>query len=166
MAIKWNPLVNTKFSLDGDYSLQTGYIRTLQFESGKRREFLNNSFVPRVFPSISLTLNNKVPTISGKTEYEEFVDWFNNGLRYGTLSFQVKKLGWKRKFDTFSDEFGIYKFISDSLKYPKLDGLITVSFGLEETGVIPEVKFKILATNTGQILLTNNNKTILVIGSV
>jgi hypothetical protein len=158
MIINWNPLVNSRFSLDGDYGLQGGYTRTLEFESGKKRNFLKNSFVPVEFPSIRLALNNIIPTESGKTEYQEFINWYNNDLRYGILSFQINRLGWKRKWYTKTDEIGIYNFIPESLKFDTLDGIVIASFGLEETGIIPEVEYVLLITHKDEFIHTNNGK--------
>jgi hypothetical protein len=156
--MNWNPLVNTRISLDGDYNLQTGYVRTLQFESGKKRTYLNNSYIPYEFPTLRLSLNNQIPTESGKTEYQEFINWFNNDLRYGTLSFQIIRLGWKRKWYTKTDEIGIYNFIPDSLKYDTLDGIVIASFGLEEVGVIPEVEYVFLVTHKKELLVTHKGE--------
>jgi hypothetical protein len=162
MTVNWNPLVNSRFSLDGEFGLQEGYIRTLEFESGKKRVFLNNSFVPEVFPSVSLSLNNIIPTASGKTEYEEFKDWYYNKLRYGILPFQITRLGWKRKRYTRADELGIYNFLPESLKFDRLDGISIASFGLEEIGVIPEVEYVFLVTNKKEMIVTKDGEFIAV----
>jgi hypothetical protein len=162
MIKNWNPLINSRFSLDGDYGLQGGYVRSLEFESGKKRYYLNNSFVPNEFPSVSLSLNNIIPTESGKTEYWEFVNWYNNDLRYGVLPFQITRIGWKRKWYTKTDEVGIYNFLPETLKFDSLDGISVASFGLEEIGVIPEVEYLFLATNNKIPIVTEEGKFIAV----
>lgn len=160
--IEWNPLVNTRISLDGEFSLQEGYVKELQFNSGKKRAWLTNSFVPRVFPSLKLALDNKTPTKTGKTEFEEFIQWFNKDLRYGILPFKIVRLGSK-------NELGIYRFIPNSVNYDKLTGISLVSFGLEEIGVesieVPPVIIRMfLVTNYGKRLLTNDGKYIMASG--
>jgi hypothetical protein len=160
-VINWNPLVNKKIYLDGEYGLKEGYVQELKFESGKERAWLKNSFAPRVFPSLKLILDNKVLASSGKTEYEEFNNWYNKSLRYGVLPFQITRLGYKRKWDTKTDEMGIYKFLPNSIKYDSLDGYVFTTFGLEETGIIPEKVLKFLAAKNGGILLTKNKKMII-----
>ena len=154
--IAWNPLVNTRISLDGDYSLKDGYLKTLQFNSGKEARWLTNSFVPRLFPSLKLTLENRTPIINGKTEYEEFNEWFNKTLRYGVLPFQLVRFGYKPSINVKTPEIGVYKFISNSINYDRLDGIVIVSFGLEETGVIPEAQYIFLAVDADQILFVDH----------
>jgi hypothetical protein len=162
-VINWNPLVNTKFGLEGEYSLKDGYVQELKFDSGKERIWLKNSFIPRVFPSIQLVLNNKVTVSSGKTEFEEFTNWFNNSLRYGILPFQITRLGYKRRNEYIkTDEIGIYKFTPNSVKYDSLDGYVFADFGLEEINVIPEVEYVFLGANDGQILFADSNTAIVI----
>jgi len=157
-VINWNPLVNTKFSLEGEISLKDGYVQELKFESGKEKTWLKNSFVPRVYPSLKLILDNKPSASNGKTEFEEFDNWFRKSLRYGIFPFSILRIGWKRKWYTKEDEMGIYNFIPNSIKYDKLDGIILVNFGLEEISFIPEVEHTFLMSNNEKILLTNNKK--------
>jgi len=159
--INWNPLVNTRFSLEDEFGLEDGYIEELTFESGKKRTFLKNSFVPRVIPSLNLLLDNK-RLFDEKTEFEEFENWFNNDLRYGVLPFIITRLGFKRKFVTKTDEMGIYRFLPNSVKYDKFDGKVLVLFGLEEEGVIAEIEYVFLVTNKKELILTNNGKFIAV----
>ena len=151
----WNPLVNSKFSLEDNISLQDGFIEELQFDSGKKRTWLRNSYVPKVFASLNLLLDNKTLLENGKTEFEEFEDWFNRTLRYGSFSFQTAKIGFKDKWYIKTSSIGIYKFMGIP-EYDRLDGSVLVTFGLEETAVIPEVEHVILAANNGKILLINN----------
>jgi len=159
MTINWNPLVNAKFSLEDNFSLQDGFIEELVFTSGKKRTWLRNSYVPKIFPSLSLLLDNKTQLENGKTEFEEFENWFNNSLRYGSISFQTTRIGFKDKWNTKQPAKGIYKFISVP-EYDRLDGLVAASFGLEETASTSEVEHTYLTTNKGGILLTNNKNAI------
>jgi len=159
MIMNWNPLVNAKFSLEDDFSLQDGYIEELKFESGKKRTWLRNSYIPRVIPSLNLLLDNHKSDgdkfLGKKTEFEEFENWYNKSLRYGLFPFVVTRIGFKRTFLTRIDEKGIYKFLPDSVKYDKFDGSVLATFGLEEEGIIPEVEYVLLATNKGAPVLTN-----------
>jgi hypothetical protein len=120
--MEWNPLVNTNFSLEGDYGLQEGFLEELQF--GAEKTLLKNSHIPTEYPSLNLVLDNKniLGALGGKTEFEEFENWFNNTLRYGTLPF----------YATLGRAKGIYKFIPNSVKYDRIQGMVLVSFGLEE----------------------------------
>ena len=145
--INWNPLVNSKFSIDGEHGLQEGYVNELKFESGKSRTWLTNTHVPAVYPSLSLALDNTKPTESGKTEYEEFMNWFNVSLRYGVLPFYVERL--KNKNET-----GVYKFIPGSLHYDRFDGIIIASFGLEEQRYLRKQYF--LVAHNGDFITANN----------
>jgi uncharacterized protein Veg len=165
-VIDWNPLVNNKFSLDGDYSLEEGNIETLEFESGKKRTYSKNSYVPTVYPSIGLVLNNipnnTNPMKREKTEYQEFMGWFNVGLRYGILPFYAPRIGFKKTILTKTGEIGIYTFIPNSLKYDKLDGIVYATFGLKEEGFLPEVEYRLLGTEKGKILLADKRTFIVV----
>jgi len=159
MTINWNPLVNTRFALEGGVSLQEGFVEELTFASGKKRTWLRNSYVPRVFPSLNLLLDNRTELENGKTEFEEFEDWFNRSLRYGSFSFQTVKLGFRKKSIFKTPAMGIYKFLG-APEYDRLDGSVMVTFGLEEEITIPEVKFALLVTNNGKLVLTNRDKAI------
>jgi len=154
MIVNWNPLVNTKFSLEGDFSLQDGYIEELQFDNGKKRTWLRNSYVPRVLPSLNLLLDNKTELENGKTEFEEFEEWFNRSLRYGSFTFQTARLGFRKKWHIKIPEMGIYKFLGVP-EYDRLDGLILATFGLEEEAVIPAIQHVFLATNDRALIRTN-----------
>ena len=122
-VIEWNPNVNRKLSLDGDYGPNEDNVVTLQFENGKERKYLKNSFTPAEYPSLSLLLDHKVKK-GGKTEFEEFLYWHETALRYGILPFYFPRL-------LHPGETGIYEFMSMP-KYPQTAGLITVSFGWRE----------------------------------
>ena len=123
--INWNPLVNQKFSLDGEYGLSEDFTETIEFESGKKREHLKNTFIPYEFTSISLTLDdNKIVTTGvNNTEFKQFVFWHDITLRYGTLPFTVKKLNGTGN--------AVYKFTGKP-KYDRAKGIIIASFGLRE----------------------------------
>jgi len=166
MIIDWNPLVNTKFSLEDDVSLQEGFTEELTFDSGKRRTWLRNSYVPRILPSLNLLLDNKTPLTGdmfdeGKTEFEEFEDWFSRSLRYGAFSFRVARLGFRKKWDTKIPEMGIYKFVSNP-EYDRFGGKALATFGLEEEAFTPEVKHTFLSANNGKVLLINSGRCIAV----
>jgi hypothetical protein len=161
MIIDWNPNVNSKFSLEGNHGLSEGYINTLQFDSGKKRIYSKNSFVPRKYPSIHLWLNNR-NNDNLITEFEEFRKWFNVNLRYGILPFYAPRIGFKPDFRTKVGEIGIYEFLPNSLSYKYIDGFVCASFGLEEINYIPEIQYVFLATDKGEILLTNRGEFIIV----
>ena len=163
MTINWNPLVNTKFSLESDFSLKDGFINTLKFDSGKERNWLRNSNIPYTY-SLKLALDNRVSTKSGKTEFEEFEQWFSEDLRYGILPFQMPRFGYKQAQNIKTPEMGIYKFIPNSVNYDRLKGIVMVNLGLEEIGIIPEVRFGVLATHDGKILLMGKGIRIMVLG--
>jgi hypothetical protein len=164
MIIPWNPLVRCEFNLEGDYGPSDGYTETLQFASGKKRITLKNSYVPRSYPSLSLVLDNQEAKENGLTEYGEFVRWFNDDLRYGTLPFLCPRIDFKPSLFTKTGEMGIYEFVPESLKYEDTGGVRIANFGLEEKGFLPEVEYKFLATSDGKILLANKNKRIIVQG--
>jgi hypothetical protein len=155
--MEWNPLVNTNFSLEGDYGLQDGFVHELQLGGGEKKTLLTNSYVPMEYPSLNLMLDNKILLENERTEFEEFVYWFNITLRYGSLPFSVTKLGNTKE----PNETGVYKFIPNSVKYDKIMDTVLVAFGLKEIDVIPEAEYTFLGTNNGQILLTNNSQPII-----
>ena len=127
-VIDWNPLVNKKLLLDGDYGYAEDYVTTIDFNSGKKRTYLKNSFVPKVYPTLRLALDNKTQINSGinnDTEFSQFKRWFEEDLSYGVLPFYFPLIG-------KPDEIGVYKFIPDSLFYDRTDGIILFHFGLEE----------------------------------
>jgi hypothetical protein len=165
MIIPWNPLVNHKFNLEGDYGPSDGYTETLQFASGKKRITLKNSHVPRSYPSLNLLLDHTDLNENRRTEYEEFVRWYCDDLRYGTLPFYAPRIDFRPTFRTRTGERGIYQFIPESLSYEDMGGLRTVNFGLEEKGFLPETKYRFLAARTPsgvKILLANKNTRIIV----
>jgi hypothetical protein len=155
MIVGWNPLVNNDFILDGDYHLEEGYAVETEFESGKKSDYLKNSYVPMIYSSVGLELDNTVPTESGNTEYQEFMKWFLGDLRYGILPFYAPRIGFKKKYFTKTGEIGIYKFIPNSLKWDRIEGVSLASFGLEERGFLPEIKWRLLGAGSRKILLAN-----------
>jgi hypothetical protein len=159
MIANWNPLVNLKFSLDGDVHLQEDFIIELKFDSGKRRTWLRNSYVPITYPELSLLLENKTRLKNNKTEFEEFKDWYSKDLRYGSIPFRITRIGFQPKDETKIDETGIYSFL-ETPKYDSWGHMIIASFGLEETAVIPEVEYLFIAANNGNILLSNDHRLI------
>ena len=160
--IEWNPSVNNDFSLDGEFSHEDNFTQTIKFESGKERIWLKNSYIPVVFPSLSLTLDNKTQLDSGKTEFAEFLQWYEVSLRYGILPFCAPRIGYKIRSDVETGEMGIYTFIPESLNFDRLDGISLASFGLKEIGVLPEKTYIFLVTNNGEILLTQNGQHIII----
>jgi hypothetical protein len=157
MTIKgWNPLVNNGICLDGEFRNEEGYAVEVEYESGKKGAHLKNSYIPIVYPSAGLILDNVIPKESGRTEYEEFTKWFNDDLRYGVLPFYAPRIGFRATSLTETGEIGIYKFIS-APAYDRIEGVAYASFGLRETGYLPETKYRLLAAESGQILLADRD---------
>jgi hypothetical protein len=128
IVINWNPLVNTEFSLEGDYGYDSDYVKSLKFESGKERIYLKNNFVPKVY-NLSIVLNDRKIIMAGaiNTECKQFKYWYEYGLRYGILPFyapRVKSHG----------ETGIYEFVPESLQYSGAGGYVTATFTVKEIG--------------------------------
>jgi hypothetical protein len=157
MTIKdWNPLVNNNLCLDGGFHLEENFTAELEFESGKKSAYLKNSYIPMAYPSVGLILDNAVPKESGLTEYQEFMKWFNDDLRYGILPFYAPRIGFKGTYLTRTGETGIYKFTSSPV-YDRAEGVSYASFGLRETGYLPETRYRLLAAENGEILLADRN---------
>jgi uncharacterized protein Veg len=157
MIADWNRLVNKRLSLEGECGNDEGSFETLTFESGNERTYIKNSYVPKVYPAMGIILNDTVIKKCGKTEYEEFEIWYNETLRYGTVSFYFPRIGFKPKFDTLTGEIGIYKFLPAELKYEG-KGIKFAAFGIKETGFIAEKKLKFLLTENELYLLTENGR--------
>jgi len=155
MIASWNNLVNKRMSLEGEFGNDEGYFETLTFESGNERTYLKNSYVPKVYPSMGIVLNDTVLKKNGKTEFEEFESWYNETLRYGTISFYFPRIGFKPEFDTMIGEIGIYKFLNAKLEYEG-KGMKWVTFGIKETGFIAEKKRMYLLTENEIYLFTEN----------
>jgi len=161
MIMNWAEGVNIKLSLDGNVHLKEGFINELTFESGKRKTWLRNSYVPIVFPELSLLLDNKTKDDNRKTEADRFKEWHAINLRYGSLPFQIPRIGFQRRDETKTDEMGIYAFLEQP-EYDSWGHMIIASFGLVEDAIIPEVEYLFLSANNGDILFTNNHHAIAV----
>jgi hypothetical protein len=161
-VINWPKNVNTEFHLEGDHGYAGDYIKTLQFASGKKRMWLSNSHVPGVYPALSLLLGNVKINDNGLTEFEEFKKWFEVNLRYGTLPFYAPRIGFKPGPTTKTGEIGIYEFTPGSLNYEDTDGIVPVTFGMEEISFLSETRYAFLMTDDGKILLTDRGQYILV----
>jgi len=157
MIIDWPPLVNQELSLDGEHGLSENFIETLEFDS-KEKTHLKNSYIPAEFPSLSLMLNN----IGNRTEYEEFVEWFNGSLQYGVLPFYFPRIGYRKGQYIKTGEIGIYKFLPNSLRYDRIDGIVIATFGLREAGYLEEIEYIFLTTSDDEILFTDKGRYITV----
>lgn len=87
MAEQWSAHVNTRFyGQDGGYSENT---EKVEFKSGRTINYLKNS-VPKKTHSLNLTVQDKgTPKIDGKTEFEHFLDWYENTIKSGTIPFYL-----------------------------------------------------------------------------
>ena len=158
----WPENVNTNISLDGEFNNEEGYIETLRFDSGKERTWLRNSFVPRVLPALSLTLDNRTLLENEKTEFEEFMYWHNVNLRYGVMPFSFPRFGYIYKPLIEIGEKGVYQFVPESLNFDRFDGVVLVNFGLKEISVISEIEYVYLSTENDEILQTESGSYIVV----
>ena len=80
MAVNWNPYVNKKFySHNGQYEEN---FEKVSFKSG-REVFYKKNTLPRKEHSVKLWCDDKT-LINGKTEFEWFLDWYENELESGT----------------------------------------------------------------------------------
>ena len=150
--IEWNPLVNKKLILDGEYGYAEDYVSSVEFDSGKKRIFLKNNYVPKVYNSVSLILDNKTPVIDDpieNTEFWQFKKWYEGNLGYGVLPFYFPLIG---RPPGIGD--GIYKFIPGSVFYDDTDGIIFASFGIEEVSVTDIY----IVTEDGDLLITEDNE--------
>ena len=163
IVLNWPENVNQRFNLEGDWGLENGYIEEIQFESGKKRILLKNSYIPVKYP-LSLFLDNEIPVKNNSTEFNEFKKWFNISLRYGTMPFTIPRIGYKRNIFTKTGQIGVYRFIPQSLTFDTIDGIIQAGFELEEMGYLEEVNYRFLMTQSNKILLTSNGKFIIVEG--
>lgn len=87
MAQNWNSNVNTKFyGQDGGYNDNT---EKVEFKSGRTVHYLRNS-LPRKTHSLMLRCKDKgTAKISGKTEFEWFLYWYENTVKSGALTFYL-----------------------------------------------------------------------------
>ena len=83
MAVNWSSNVNTHFyGQDGKYKDNT---EKVEFKSGRTIEYLKNS-IPKKTHALNLSLKDKgTPKTGGKTEFEWFLDWYENIAKSGTI---------------------------------------------------------------------------------
>lgn len=83
MAVSWSAYVNTRFyGQDGSYKDNT---EKVEFKSGRTIEYLKNS-VPKKTHALNLSLKDKgTPRTDGKTEFEHFLEWYENTAMSGTV---------------------------------------------------------------------------------
>jgi len=160
--IRWNPLVNQEFILEGDYGHEDGLIKT-KFDSGKERVTLKNTYLPMEYP-VSLMLDNITPVTGGlyNTEYKQFVKWYEDETRYGTLPFSA---------DIIDADY--YEVIYKITTVPKYDGIgiVTVKFNVRIESSIPkdipvESTIYLLATKESKYIVNEDNKRIQLLGVI
>lgn len=83
MAAEWSAYVNADFyGQDGSYKNNT---EKVEFKSGRTVEYLKNS-VPKKTHALNLSLKDKgTPRTEGRTEFEHFLDWYENTAKSGTV---------------------------------------------------------------------------------
>ena len=83
MAINWSAYCNTDF-----YGQDGGFVENtekVEFKSGRTIEYLKNSRLKKNH-SLNLALKDKgTPKINGKTEFEHFLEWYENTALSGTV---------------------------------------------------------------------------------
>jgi hypothetical protein len=126
IVIPWSPLVNRRFFTDGTHSYDGEYLKEIRMASGKPRAWLANNYVPKVFESVGLDLDDERIVASGKynTERRQFEYWHDFDLRYGSLPFQIPRL-------LYPEESGVYQFVPGTLSFDTL-GSHTATFSLRE----------------------------------
>lgn len=87
MAKAWDSHVNTDFyGQDGSYNDNT---EEVEFKSGRKVKYLKNS-LPRKTHALNLRCADKgTPKLSGRTEFEWFLFWYENTVKSGTESFYL-----------------------------------------------------------------------------
>jgi hypothetical protein len=158
--IQWNPLVNQEFVLEGDYGHEDGIIKT-KFDSGKERTVLKNNYLPMEYP-VSLVLDDINPVTNGltvasminNTELKQFVKWFEEETRYGTLPFKADIVDAKF-FDI------VYKMTTMS-KYDGI-GQVTVKFNVRiEAKTQKDIElleeYLLISRERKYITVNNNNR--------
>lgn len=87
MAEQWSEHVNTKFyGQDGGYKENT---EKVEFKSGRTVEYLKNS-VPKKTHALNLSVKDKgTKKTDGKTEFEYFLEWYENTVKSGTVPFYL-----------------------------------------------------------------------------
>jgi hypothetical protein len=125
-VVLWNPKVNKRLFINGDYAYDGEYIKEIRMASGKPRVYLLNEYAPKEFGNVGLDLDDREIIADGKynTEKKQFEYWFEYALRYGSLPFQIPRI-------FYPQENGIYQFIPNSLSFEGT-GFVTASFGLRE----------------------------------
>lgn len=87
MAAEWSALVNSDF-----YGADSGYkdnTEEVEFKSGRSIAYLKNS-VPKKTHAVSLKCNDTgTQRVDGKTEFEHFLDWFENTVKSGAVPFYL-----------------------------------------------------------------------------
>lgn len=87
MAANWSAYVNADFyGQDGNYK---DNVEKVEFKSGREIEYLKNSR-PKKTHALMLKCKDKgTAKIDGKTEFEWFLDWFENTAKSGTVPFYM-----------------------------------------------------------------------------
>lgn len=90
MTQSWSKHVNTDFyGQDGGYKDNT---EKVEFKSGRTVRYLRNS-VPKKTHAVNLRCADKgTKKTDGKTEFEWFLDWFENTVKSGTEEFYLKDI--------------------------------------------------------------------------
>jgi len=124
IVMEWPEKVNKKVSINGNYSQEGGFKAEIKFESGKRRTWQKNSYIPMEYPDLSLFLNNVEIIDKGWTEKQIFDHWYKVVLRNGTLPFYFPNL-------ENVESTAVYEFMSET-KYDKTEGIVQADFGFRE----------------------------------
>lgn len=87
MAENWSKYVNARFyGQDGGYEENT---EKLEFKGGRTVEYLKNS-APKKTHAVNLCLADKgTARTDGRTEFEHFLDWYENDVKSGTVPFYL-----------------------------------------------------------------------------
>ncbi|WP_147613007.1 hypothetical protein [Treponema pectinovorum] len=87
---EWSSFVNQDF-----YGQDSGYKKNteeVEFKSGRTISYLKNT-TPKKTHTINIRCKDKgTQKIDGKTEFEHFLDWFENTIKSGTIPFNLKDL--------------------------------------------------------------------------
>ncbi len=87
MNAQWNKYVNHNFyGQDGNYKDNR---KKVEFQSGRTIYYQNNS-VSKKSHSVNLQLaDTGTEKKNGKTEFEHFLDWYENTIKNGTIPFYL-----------------------------------------------------------------------------
>ena len=87
MAAEWNEHVNKNFyGQDGNYKDNR---EAIEFKSG-RTVYYQKSSAPKKTHAVNLQLaDTGTKRIDGKTEFEHFLDWYENTIKSGTIPFYL-----------------------------------------------------------------------------